>query len=81
MRWEFASRFSAAAVLAGLSALVSAVLAFALAAVASGSLGPGRLVQVGISPWQLALVIFVEVLIPVFLVALVVLRPRGAERK
>lgn len=81
MRWEFASRFSAAAVLAGLSALVSAVLAFALAAVASGSLGPGRFVQVGISPWQLALVIFVEVLIPVFLVALVVLRPRGAERK
>lgn len=81
MRWEFASRFSAAAVLAGLSALVSAVLAFALAALASGSLGPGRFVQVGISPWQLALVIFVEVLIPVFLVALVVLRPQGAERK
>lgn len=81
MRWEFASRFSAAAVLAGLSALVSAVLAFALAVVASGSLGPGRFVQVGISPWQLALVIYLEVLIPVFLVALVVLRPQGAERK
>ena len=81
MRWEFASRFSAAAVLAGLSAMVSAVLAFALAVVASGSLGPGRFVQVGISPWQLALVIYLEVLIPVFLVALVVLRPQGAERK
>ena len=81
MRWEFATSFSAAAVLSVFSALVSAVLALLLALLASGSLGPGRFVEVGINPVQLALVIFVEVLIPVFLVSLVVLRPQGAERK
>ncbi len=81
MRWEFATSFSAAAVLSIFSALVSAVLALLLALLASGSFGPGRFVEVGINPVQLALVIFVEVLIPVFLVSLVVLRPQGAERK
>ena len=81
MRWEFATSFSAAAVLSIFSALVSAVFALLLALLASGSLGPGRFVEVGINPVQLALVIFVEVLIPVFLVSLVVLRPQGAERK
>ena len=81
MRWEFASSFSAAAVLASFSALVSAVLALALAFLASGSLGPGRFAEVGINPVQVALVIFIEVLVPVFLVSLVVLRPQGAERK
>lgn len=81
MRWEFATSFSAATVLAGFSALVSALLAFGLASLASGSLGPGRFVEVGVNPLQLAMVIFVEVLVPVFLVSLVVLRPQGAERK
>ncbi len=81
MRWEFASSFSAAAVLASFSALVSAALALALAFLASGSLGPGRFAEVGINPVQVALVIFIEVLVPVFLVSLVVLRPQGAERK
>ncbi len=73
MRWEFASSFSAAAVLASFSALVSAALALALAFLASGSLGPGRFAEVGINPVQVALVIFIEVLAPVFLVSLVVL--------
>ncbi len=81
MRWEFATSFSAAAVLSIFAALVSAVLALLLALLASGSFGPGRFVEVGTNPVQLALVIFVEVLIPVFLVSLVVLRPQGAERK
>ncbi len=81
MRWEFATSFSAAAVLAGFSALVASLLAFALALLASGSLGPGRFVEVGINPPLIAMVIFVEVLIPVFSVSLVVLRPQGAERK
>lgn len=81
MRWEFASSFSAAAVLASFSALVSAALALALAFLASGSLGPGRFAEVGINPVQVALVIFIEVLVPVFLVSLVVLRPQGTERK
>ena len=81
MRWEFATSLSAAAVLAVFSALVAATLSFALAVLASGSLGPGRFAEVGINPLQFALVIFVEVLVPVFLVSLVVLRPQGADRK
>jgi hypothetical protein len=82
MRWEFATSFSAATVLSLLSALTSASLAFILALLASGSLGPGRFVEVGISPWVFAGVIFVEVLVPVFLVSLVVARPHdGVERK
>lgn len=81
MRWEFATSLSAAAVLAVFSASVAATLSFALAVLASGSLGPGRFVEVGINPLQFALVIFVEVLVPVFFVSLVVLRPQGADRK
>ncbi len=81
MRWEFATSFSAAAVLAVFSALTSAAISFALAVLASGSLGPGRFSEVGINPIQVAAVIFVEVLVPVFLVSLVVLRPQGTDRK
>lgn len=82
MRWEFATSFSAATVLSLLSAFTSAALAFMLALLASGSLGPGRFVEVGINPWVFAGVIFVEVLVPVFLVSLVVARPHaGVERK
>jgi hypothetical protein len=81
MRWEFATSFSAAAVLAVFSALTSAAISLALAVLASGSLGPGRFSEVGINPIQVAAVIFVEVLVPVFLVSLVVLRPQGTDRK
>ena len=81
MRWEFASSLSAASVLSVASALVAAVLALVLALLASGSLGPGRFVEVGINPGLFALVIFFEVLVPVFLVSLVVVKPQGAERK
>ncbi len=82
MRWEFATSFSAATVLSLLSAFTSAALAFMLALLASGSLGPGRFVEVGINPWVFAGVLFVEVLVPVFLVSLVVARPHaGVERK
>lgn len=82
MRWEFATAFSAASVLSALSALVAAAIAFVLASLASGSLGPGRFVEVGVNPWMFSLVIFLEVLIPVFLVSLVVARPRSeAGRK
>jgi hypothetical protein len=81
MRWEFATSFSAATVLGIFSAFVAAVSAFALALVASGSLGPGRFAEVGINPGLFAVVIFLEVLIPVFLVSLVALKPQGTERK
>lgn len=82
MRWEFATSFSAAAMLSIISALVAASLSFVLALLASGSLGPGRFFEVGVNPVSFAGVVFVEVLVPVFLVGLVVLRPHsGAERK
>jgi len=82
MRWEFATAISAAAVLSVLSALVAASLAFILALLASGSLGPGRFFTVGVEPLTFAAVVAVEVLVPVFLVGLVVLRPHTAgERK
>ena len=82
MRWEFATAFSAASVLSAVSALVAAAIAFVLASLASGSLGPGRFVEVGVNPWMFSMVIFLEVLIPVFLVSLVVARPRSeAGRK
>jgi len=82
MRWEFATAFSAASVLSAVSAFVAAAIAFVLASLASGSLGPRRFVEVGVNPWMFSLVIFLEVLIPVFLVSLVVARPRSeAGRK
>ncbi|MEY3972227.1 MAG: hypothetical protein RLY84_620, partial [Actinomycetota bacterium] len=81
MRWEFATSFSAAAVLALFSALIASVLAFALGLLASGSLGPGRFVEVGLNPVLLAGVVFLEVLVPVFLVSVVAVRPQVGERK
>lgn len=81
MRWEFATSFSAATVLGIFSALVAATLAFVLAILASGGLGPGRFAEVGINPGLFAVVIFFEVLVPVFLVSLFAIRPQGTERK
>lgn len=81
MRWEFATSFSAAAVLSVFSALVAAALTFTLGILASGSLGPGRFVEVGVNPAMLALVVFLEVLVPVFLVSVVAVRPQAGERK
>jgi hypothetical protein len=82
MRWEYATSFTAAAMLSLMSAITAAVLAFALAVLASGSLGPGRFAEVGVNPLVFSSVIFVEVLLPVFFVSLVVARPHaGAERK
>jgi hypothetical protein len=81
MRWEFATSFSAAAVLAVFSALIASLLALALGLLASGSLGPGRFVEVGVNPLVLAGVVFLEVLVPVFLVSVVAVRPQVGERK
>lgn len=82
MRWEYATSFTAAAMLSLMSAITAGVLAFALAVLASGSLGPGRFAEVGVNPLFFSSVIFVEVLLPVFFVSLVVARPHaGAERK
>lgn len=83
LRWEYATRFSAALALSTVAALVAGILAFALALVASGSIGPGRFSFLGINPLMFALVVSLEVLIPVFLASLVVVSPyQGAtERK
>jgi hypothetical protein len=67
--------------LALFSALIASVLAFALGLLASGSLGPGRFVEVGLNPVLLAGVVFLEVLVPVFLVSVVAVRPQVGERK
>jgi hypothetical protein len=50
---------------------------------ASGSFGPGRFETVGAEPIIFALVVFVEVLVPSFLAALVIARPYSdaSERK
>lgn len=61
------------AIVAGI-ALVSAVAAAALSAVASGSLGPGRLAELGPQPGAVALAIGLEVLVGA---SILLLSPRG----
>jgi hypothetical protein len=70
--------------LAATTAFTAAVASGLLAALASGSFGPGRFVEVGVNPWIFGLVIFVEVLIPSFLAALLIIKPfddQAAGRK
>jgi hypothetical protein len=61
IRFEFATAWTAAISLGLSIAFVTASQMGILALIASGSAGPGRLSQVGVSPWVLALVVFVEV--------------------
>jgi hypothetical protein len=61
IRFEFATAWTAAISLGLSIAFVSATQMALLAFIASGSAGPGRLSQVGVSPWLVALVVFVEV--------------------
>ena len=61
IRFEFATAWSAAVSLGLSIALVAASQMGLLALIASGSAGPGRLAQVGVSPWLVAAVLFVEV--------------------
>jgi hypothetical protein len=84
IRWEYATRLSGALALAATTAFTAAVASGLLAALASGSFGPGRFVEVGVNPWIFGLVIFVEVLIPSFLAALLIIKPfddQAAGRK
>jgi hypothetical protein len=82
LRWEYATRFTAAFALSMVSAVFAALIAFTLGLIASGSIGPGRFSFIGVDPLIFALVIFVEVLIPVFVASLVVVSPyQGSERK
>jgi hypothetical protein len=61
IRFEFATAWTASISLGLSIAFVTATQMGLLAFIASGSAGPGRLTQVGVSPWQVALVVFVEV--------------------
>ena len=75
IRWEYATRLSGALALSLTSALVAALTALLLAAMASGAFGPGRFNEVGVNPWLFALVIFIQVFIPSFMAALLIIKP------
>ncbi len=80
IRWEYATRFTASIALAGVSALIAASSAMLLAAMASGSLGPGRFALVGVNVLQFGLIVFLEVLIPTFLAALIITKPYDPDK-
>jgi hypothetical protein len=75
IRFEFATAWTAAISLGLSIALVTSLQMALLATIASGSAGPGRLVQVGVSPWLLALVVFIEVGVVATLAAFYSARP------
>jgi len=83
LRWEYGTRLSGALSLSLVAALTSAVAVYVVSLAASGSFGPGRFETVGAEPIIFALVVFVEVLVPSFLAALVIARPfsDASERK
>lgn len=83
MRWEYATRLSAAIAFSLTAAVIGAVLAIALALLASGSFGPGRFSFVGVEPVLFGGLIFLQILIPSFFAGLVVIRPYldAADRK
>lgn len=81
MRWEYGTRYSAAFSLALVAAVTAAVASFVLAALASGSFGPGRFQDVGINPLFFSGVIFLQVLIPSFVAGLVVAKPYVDENQ
>jgi len=78
MRFNFASPLTAALSLGLGVGLVAAVEAGALAVLASGAIGPGRLESFGVNPWMLALVVFIEVAPVSFLAAFYSARPEKA---
>ena len=75
IRFEFAKSWTAALSLGLSIAFVTASQMGLLALIASGSAGPGRLSQVGVAPWVLALVVFVEVGVVATLAAFYSARP------
>ena len=83
LRWEYGTRLSGALSLSLAAALTSAVAVYVVSLAASGSFGPGRFETVGAEPIIFALVVFVEVLVPSFLAALIIARPYSdaSERK
>lgn len=80
IRFEFASAWSAAISLGLSIGIVAAVLMGALAALASGGVGPGRLQVVGVNPILVAGVLFIEVSLVASLAAFFSARPDKADQ-
>jgi hypothetical protein len=79
IRFEFATAWSAAISLGLSIALVTSVQLGILAVLASGGAGPGRLSQIGINPWLLMLISFIEVFVVATLAAFFSARPAEAS--
>ena len=79
IRFEFASAWSAAISLGLSVALVAAIEMGILAALASGSAGPGRLETIGVNPLILAVVVFIETAVVSILAAFFSARPDEAD--
>ena len=79
IRFEFATAWSAALSLGFSIALVTSLQLGALAVLASGGAGPGRLSEIGINPWLLMLVSFVEVFVVATLAAFFSARPQESD--
>ena len=79
MRFEFANPLWAALSLGISIGLVAAVEMGILGALASGSVGPGRLQLVGVSPFVLGVVVFFEVALIATVAAFYVAKPQRAD--
>ncbi len=79
IRFEFASAWSAAISLGLAVGLISALEMGALAALASGAGGPGRLDTIGVNPLTLMAVVFVETSVVSILAAFFSARPDRAD--
>ena len=79
IRFEFATAWSAAISLGISIALVTSVQLGILALLASGGAGPGRLSQIGINPWLLMLISFIEVFVVATLAAFFSARPADSS--
>jgi hypothetical protein len=75
IRFEFATAWSAAVSLGLSIALVTSLQLGLLAVLASGAAGPGRLSLIGINPWLLMLISFIEVFVVATLAAFLSARP------
>jgi hypothetical protein len=79
LRFAYASATSAAISLGLAIGFVSAVQMWFLTELASGSIGPGRMSLVGVNPWLVAGVTFLEVSIASILAAFFSARPDAAD--
>jgi hypothetical protein len=79
IRFEFATAWSAAISLGAAIASVTSLQLAVLAVIASGGAGPGRLSEIGINPYLLMLVSFVEVFVVSTLAAFFSARPTDSS--